>query len=284
MKKILSVVLCLLLAAGMFIGCGNSVKVDRKELVNISYTGAPRAVIGEPYIAHLSAKEGYTLPDDLTITMEGYDGYDFYIYNPVSGNLSIEQVTGKITIAADAIPGFAGTWKGTIDIAQRLNDMMAADPQMAGFFTVSGFTMDVTVEFGTNGVCKLTADQESARNAMEQALQQMSDSLISVLLQQLAASDEEMTLDEYLAANGTSVDGLMSKFFPESFAGAFDHLNFSLPYTVRKGKLHIAPNITASAADGPAQEFALEGNTLTIQAPADSTDQLLFPLTLQRVN
>lgn len=278
MKKYLSIVLCLVLVTGMFAGCSKEVTVDTAGLEHITIAGAATAIVKEGYIANLTAETGYMLPETITVTMEGQEGDSFYTYDPASGNLSIDEVTGNISISGTALESILGTWEGTIDIAQRLNDMLASDPNVAGFFSLSGFSLDVTVTFSDDGTCTLATDRASATAAMEQALKQMSDSLLSVLLQQLTAAGASISLEEYLASSGTSLDSLLSKFFPESMAGSFKNLDFEAAYEIRDGKLYLTDEAET------AHDYTLNANTLTIQAPADAADQLVFPLQLQRVN
>ena len=72
--------------------------------VNLTVTGATTATEGENYTATLAAKEGYLLPETITVTIGGV-AYTGYTYNSTTGAITIPAacVTGAIVISATAV-------------------------------------------------------------------------------------------------------------------------------------------------------------------------------------
>ena len=65
-------------------------------------TGANAATHGQSYTVTLTPEEGYSLPESVTVTMDGSSGR-FYTYDPATGVLTISFVTGEITITAEGV-------------------------------------------------------------------------------------------------------------------------------------------------------------------------------------
>lgn len=93
--------------------CRKSETVDLKwvfsvtnNLTNMTSSGANTANLGSTYTATLSVSGFYTLPSSITVSMNGVNltsGTD-YTYNSNTGQLSIPNVNGDITVTGAATP------------------------------------------------------------------------------------------------------------------------------------------------------------------------------------
>ena len=83
------------------------------NLTNISKSGADTAVIGTQYTATLSVSGNYNLPNSITINMNGNNLTSGYSYNSNNGRITINNVTGPITITARATGGGICLVEGT---------------------------------------------------------------------------------------------------------------------------------------------------------------------------
>ena len=81
-----------------------AITFDLGEKLHHDYEGTT-AQIGSQVAFRITAESGYSLPNALTVTMDGHElvaGSD-YTYNPSTGEIQIAQVTGPVTITASAI-------------------------------------------------------------------------------------------------------------------------------------------------------------------------------------
>lgn len=88
-------------------GVKNSYPVTA-SLVNITSdipTNA-KATFGDTFVCKLSANEGYTLPTEVTIVMDGKTLVDVtdYTYDAATGKISLKKVTGELAITAQGVP------------------------------------------------------------------------------------------------------------------------------------------------------------------------------------
>ena len=87
-------------------GVKNSYPVTT-SLVNITSdipTNA-KATFGDTFVCKLSANEGYTLPTEVTIVMDGKTLVDVtdYTYDAATGKISLKKVTGELAITAQGV-------------------------------------------------------------------------------------------------------------------------------------------------------------------------------------
>ena len=70
------------------------------NLTNLSSSSSKTAIINTSYTGKISANNGYSLPSSITITMNGNTLRNGYTYSANNGNITINNVTGPITITA----------------------------------------------------------------------------------------------------------------------------------------------------------------------------------------
>ena len=70
------------------------------DLTNISTNSSTEAIINTSYSGRITANNNYNLPSSITIVMNGQTLRNGYSYNSNNGNITINNVTGPITITA----------------------------------------------------------------------------------------------------------------------------------------------------------------------------------------
>ena len=115
---------------------------------NVTLQGDPSVTHGTAYTVKLTAAEGYNLPESVTVTMGGTLLSEGFIYNKESGTLTIQNVTGAITIKAE---GVAQKYTVTVDLGE--NGTVSALPEGASGIdgAVGAWTeFTVSLAYGTN--------------------------------------------------------------------------------------------------------------------------------------
>lgn len=86
-------------------------------LTSLIATGQPASVAdGGTLNATLTAASGYTLPDSITVTMDG-NGSPTYIYTKETGAVEVSNVTGNVVITASGTPVQGSVDTSSIDTA-----------------------------------------------------------------------------------------------------------------------------------------------------------------------
>lgn len=102
-----------------------------------------------------------------------------------------------------------GTWKGTADLDVAYETMLAgADPAMTGHIDIQNFTVELTLQFNSDGTYSWTANETQLRTGT----QNMMDAIASGLSTYLQI-ETGMPIDQLLAASGKTMDSLMAEYF-----------------------------------------------------------------------
>ena len=117
------------------------------SLTGVSAENAPtEAIQGDNVSISFTADDGYTLPESVTISVDGIELSDGYTYT--NGELTVNDVFGNMTITVTGISGTdepSSESENTCDISYNL-------------YQVSASKQDGTVRYGTEYAVKLTAD------------------------------------------------------------------------------------------------------------------------------
>jgi len=288
MKKFFAILLSALMLMSLLTGCSKEVTVDAAGLQHMTLEGAVTAMTKEGYTAKLIPQEHYVLPEIITVTMEDQKEQT-YTYDPATGELTFTEVTGNITISGAATESIVGTWAGTVEFSEEyIKESMTVEPTMANYFTIRPFSLDLTMTFHEDGTCALEIDEESAKKAVDQMMQDIMDGMVKLLDELLKQQGLNMTTEEYLEASGVTMEDLR-----EQMAGQMDAQdmmeNFSheANYEIRDGKLLISDDLDTAPEEEDAAPYTLADGVLTIEASEEAAEEegseYMFPLVLNRV-
>jgi hypothetical protein len=73
-------------------------------LTNITSDGIAKCLTDDDYVCTLTAADGYTLPDAITVTMGGtaLAAGTGYAYDKATGKVTVYRVSGAVTVTGDA--------------------------------------------------------------------------------------------------------------------------------------------------------------------------------------
>lgn len=267
------------------------VDVDTDTLFNLTLEDESDAMMMHAYEATLVPAKGCELPEEITVTVAGSELTDEYIYDNTTGKLTINKsaITGDIAISASAVVDIVGTWEGTVDMSDIINDALAADPTMAGYFSFSDISFKIILTFDENANFTMRGDEASFQNTMDNLKEQMADGMRKYFEDYLAASNINMSVDDLLAFSGISIDELIQEAFEESMPDdMLEELETECKYTIIGDTMFLGDYVDPEADSFECNPFSINGNTLTIEVtPEDDGDTFmdyLFPLVLERVN
>lgn len=287
MKKKIALLLCLTLLLGVFFtGCSKEFAVETDDLEHIGFDGEDIAVADEDYSATLTADEGFEIiADSVYVEVDGEELSRGWEFDADSGELTIDgdKITGDITIGAQAQESLVGTWTGSVDMTDMLNDEMAA-AEIDAYFQFTELSLRLVMTFTEEGTCSLAIDETSVTELLEAVKVQMKDGMVAMLQEQLKAMNVDMSVDELLAQSGMTLDELID----QSMEGAlsedmFSGLETETSYMAKGGMLYIddAPEDLDESSANP---YEISGNTLTIQISEEEDEPyaFMFPLVLKK--
>lgn len=136
-------------------GVKNSYPVTT-SLVNITSDIPTNATVkfGDAFACKLSADEGYTLPSEVTVVMDGKTLIDVtdYTYDAATGKISLKKVTGELAITAQGV-------QKSYAVALTLKDLTSDIPQgkkIKHGETLTGKLSVVTPQYGLPSTIEVT--------------------------------------------------------------------------------------------------------------------------------
>lgn len=177
-----------------------------------------------------------------------------------------------------------GTWETTLDLTSMMNDELKAgmgnDEELMSYFTLSDFTVTLTITFRDDDTYTLAADEASMEKSVDSVIETLKNGFNKYLEDMLAEEYPDMTLDEFFEAAGTTMDA----FYDETFGDALDKevLMSSTDDMESNGTFKAKDGIlTLTDDEGPGLEaYELNGDKLTLtgEGVEDSSLTGLYPL------
>lgn len=181
-----------------------------------------------------------------------------------------------------------GDWQATLDLTNMMNDEMKAgmggDEELMGYFTISDFTVTLTLTFRDDDSYTLSVDESSMEKSVDKMLETLRNGFSSYLEDMIAQEYPDMTLDEFFETAEMTFDELYDETFgaaldKEILMSSTDEMESNGTFTAKGGVL------TLTDDDGPGTEaYELNGDKLTLTGEGvdDGTLAGLYPLTFTK--
>ena len=177
-----------------------------------------------------------------------------------------------------------GTWETTLDLTSMMNDEMKAglgnDEELMSYFTISNFTVTLTISFQDDDSYTLAADAASMEKSVDNMIASLQDGFSKYVEDMVAQQYPDMTMDEFFEAIGMTMDEFYDDTFgsaldKETLMSAVDDMESIGTFTAKNGIL------TLTDDEGPGMEaYELDGNKLTLtgEGVEDGSLMGLYPL------
>ena len=177
-----------------------------------------------------------------------------------------------------------GEWETTLDLTDMMNDEMKAgmggDEELMSYFTLSDFTVTLTLTFRDDDSYTLAADQASMEKSVDMVIDTLKNGFTRYLEDMVAQEYPDKTLDEFFEAADTTMD----EFYDDTFGDALDKetLMSSTDEMESSGTFKAKGGILTLTDDaGPGMEaYELDGDKLTLtgEGVEDRSLMGLYPL------
>lgn len=169
---------------------------------------------------------------------------------------------GKKAASGD---GLEGTWRTEFDMADTINERMAASG-MGEFLNISDFSITMVMEIRDDGTYAVTLDRDALADSLEGVKGQLKDGMVAYMEQMLKAQDPNADVDAALAA--VDLDGMVEQVFNEEFMDQMTAvLKAEARYKAEDGKFYTSGSLDEAPGDNY-KSYTLDGDTLTLDVGA----------------
>ncbi len=178
----------------------------------------------------------------------------------------LDTLAGELTKAiqaGDEAMALVGTWEGEVDVTESFTTGFAASDgqDMLPYLDMKDLTLKLSLTFREDGTFTLAVDEGSASAMIDKALSQVAAGMREYLQDELKKSGVDISVDELLAAQGTTLEELMDMSIPEAqrkMMVAQMSVGSEGEFTVEDGELYLNDDSTS---------YVLENDKLTITLP-----------------
>lgn len=183
-----------------------------------------------------------------------------------------------------------GTWKATVDMTELMNDsiqqgMGEGDQVFNEYFQISKFDFVVIFTFRDDGTYSITTDEAHFNNSITTVIDELKIGMRRYLEDMLAAQGLDMSLDDLLAEEGTSLDALFEESLPSSmFDSMADEFKVTGKWKAEKGKLFTTENAGEDVSDSTYDLYEfISDNEIKLTLPDGAVDDTgLYPIVLKK--
>lgn len=158
-----------------------------------------------------------------------------------------------------------GTWAGPYDLTQQLLSSISQgmDEKVMDYFSDIKFSVDMTLKLRSDGTFQMSLDRNSVERAFDRLISDVERALLKFLQDYVKENAPGMTVEEYLEANGASLEEFYEQI--ESRLPSLDGM------TLEQSGTYEADERTISLEGQSTLQYRLSGNTLTITDENDVT-------------
>lgn len=185
-----------------------------------------------------------------------------------------------------------GTWEAEVDFGEFLCEMLAADEgtqEFAEYFELDECVLVLQMTFNDDDTYELAVDKDSAEEAADIIRKAFEDCFNEYFKAYLKEAGVDMTVDEMLAASGSSMEALLDEEMGEDnkeFIEMFSEMEDGGYYKAEDGKLYTYEDEDDYDED-VYETYELDGDTLTVKESVgeedDEGNEFIYPMEFKRV-
>ena len=183
-----------------------------------------------------------------------------------------------------------GTWEAELDLTDELNAALSEDEALGEYMNLREFVIRVQTVYREDDTYSMSADRASIQTALDGLTEDLTTAVQSWLDASIAAYGGDMTAEEVLAQDGTSMDELITEMktvlSPEELISG---LNRQGRYRAEDGKLCLSDSVNTEIDSRQYEIYTIEGKgaeqTLTLTAGTEDDDAYggLYPIVFHRM-
>ncbi|MGM9550042.1 MAG: hypothetical protein ACI3V5_09395 [Faecousia sp.] len=187
---------------------------------------------------------------------------------------------------SDARSEVLGTWKADVNLAEFINqEMAAADESVAEYLSVDSFYLTMVLDFKENNTYSISLDESNLDATMEKFKQDVRSGMERYLVDMMADMGLEMTVDEIMEASGTSMEELLEQACTdEMMQQIVDSAKSEGKFKVKDGKMYLSAGLDYEVDESIYGNYIIDGGKLTLVDYSGEEDEFLglYPLTFTK--
>lgn len=198
-----------------------------------------------------------------------------------------------------------GTFQTSLDLCDVVNEQVSSIESLDVFFLVSEFVIDLEITFRQDGTYTLTVDEASVQAAAENLMVLAEETLIQGLEEELMvlqneqtgdeleATYEEITMEQMLSQNGTTLEALKQQLREEmGVEGLTERIltaaTLEGTFKAEEGMLYLSKDMQTEIYESAYVVYTLEEDVLTFTEQFGGEDEVaalyLFPIVFQKAS
>ncbi len=159
--------------------------------------------------------------------------------------------------------GLEGTWRTEIDMADMINQKLAAGG-MGEFVNISDFSITMVMDIKGDGTYAMTVDKDALNGSLEGVKEDMKNGVISYMENMIKEQGLNMSVEDAMAAANISLDDMIDQAFSEEAVGEMTaNMNIEGQYKAEDGKFYTSGSVDEAPSDNY-ETYTLDGDTLTL--------------------
>ncbi len=169
---------------------------------------------------------------------------------------------GKEAASGD---GLEGTWRTEIDMADMINEQLAAGG-MGEFVNISDFSITMVMEIKGDGTYAMTVDKDALNGSLEGVKEDMKSGVTAYMENMIKEQGLDISVEDAMAASGMSLDDMVDQAFSEETVDQMTaNLKVEGQYKAEDGKFYTSGSVDEAPSDNY-ESYTLDGDTLTLDA------------------
>ncbi len=200
---------------------------------------------------------------------------------PTTTTTTTKSTTTTTTVQAEVNErdAFIGSWKTELDMTDIINEAYE-NSDLAGYVVIEDFSFDLIFTFKTDGTYSIRADRTAAEAMYEDVRKDYEKGIRAYFTDALAEYNIDMTVDEYLASEGVTMQELVEyEFSDETLDYLIDAAKTDGRYEVEDGICYMNYDLEEEIDKTDKEQYdpyTISGDTLTLYANAeDEIDMVL---------
>ena len=185
---------------------------------------------------------------------------------------------------------FIGKWEADVDMAKFINDGMAqaGSSDITKYIELDDFGIVFVMEFNEDGTYKMYIDEDSAKDAFEDAKEAFVDGMTEYFEDYIKDMGLGMTVEEVLAASGTDLEDAADQAYGDAMLKSLmDETEKEGNFKVKDGKLFLSDGKDKNVDEKIYDTYEINDDELKLIKSYGSDDEdanALYPMTFERVD
>lgn len=188
-----------------------------------------------------------------------------------------------------------GTWNAEVDLSEAISqEILGEVGDLGEYFAVTDFKVNYIMVLNSDSTYTITLDEASVKAAFDALMEDLMDGMVEFLESEIENSGLNMTVEEMLAASGSSLEALEEEMISSiEEQGLVENLiedsSAEGRFKAKDGKLYMSAGLEYNVDENVYDTYVLDGDKLTLveYVGGDEEDtavtKMVYPMVFTKV-